>query len=505
MARSPSRRAALQRLLKGTFGLSAFRPGQQAIVESVLAGRDTLAIMATGAGKSLCYQLPALLLPGMTLVISPLISLMKDQADKLEDLGLDVSTMNSAQTADETRMSLEGIDRQRAEFIMTTPERFTDQAFLDTLAGKRFDLFVVDEAHCISQWGHDFRPAYLSIAGAIERIGRRPVLALTATAPPEVVADIVRQLGLDDPNVVNTGAYRENLRYRVVPVEGDADKQRELVRCITEAPGVGIVYCATIKQVEEVAGLLEGAGLTVARYHGRLAARERHEVQDRFMEGELKVIVATNAFGMGIDKADIRFVIHYSFPGSLDAYYQESGRAGRDGEPADCVLLYQRSDKRTQLFFMGGRYPSLNDVTAVEAGLAACGANSSAVPLAEIQRTVPGVAKSKVRVVLALMKDMGLVVERRGARFRMTRHGADAAAGDLESLARVYEARHQQDLDKLDRMVIYAQTARCRWRPLLECFGETVAWEACGHCDNCERAEARAAAERAPASTPLIA
>jgi ATP-dependent DNA helicase RecQ len=494
-------RATLRRTLRRIFGLDDFRPGQYEIISSVMSGRDTLAIMPTGAGKSLCYQLPAVMLPGMTLVVSPLISLMKDQADKLADLGIDVATVNSALTADETRSSLDGIKRQRAEFVITTPERLADPAFVETLRGKTFDLFVIDEAHCISQWGHDFRPSYLALGAAMRRLGRRPVLALTATAPPQVVDDIVRQLGLRDVNVVNTGAYRPNLRYEVVAVEDEAMKERRLVERIVGAQGVGIVYCATIRQVEAVYNMLRTAGVAVEKYHGRMNARQRHEVQDRFMRGELRAIVATNAFGMGIDKPDIRFVVHYSMPGSLDAYYQESGRAGRDGAPADCLLLFQRGDKRTQLFFMGGRYPTADDVLAVDQALLATGARERAVPLAALQDGAAGVARSKVRVVLALMKDMDLIAERRGAHFQLTAAGAGAI--DHDALARAYQQRRDQDLAMLDRMIAYAQTARCRWRVLLEYFGEAIEWEQCGHCDNCVRAASEVAAATAAASASV--
>ncbi|HEU4700439.1 MAG TPA: ATP-dependent DNA helicase RecQ [Gemmatimonadales bacterium] len=477
-------RRGLSRTLRDTFGLLRLRPGQAEVVESVLAGEDTLAIMPTGAGKSLCYQLPALHLEGTTIVVSPLISLMKDQVDKLGELGLDAEAVNSTLSRGEEREALARITDEESEFVFTTPERLTSPEFLATLEATTIDFVVIDEAHCISEWGHDFRPSYLGLRQAVAALGDPPILALTATATPEVVDDIRAQLGRPGMQVVNTGIFRPNLRFSVERVTGDAQKRTELVRLLEANAGTGIIYCATVRHVEEVADFLWAEGLEVGRYHGRLPAKERRAVQDRFMAGELRAMVATNAFGMGIDKADIRFVVHYDLPGSLEAYYQEAGRAGRDGEPAECVLLYDAQDRRTQLFFLGGKHPRAEEVVAVHDALSGLGADRAAVALTAVQAAAQGVAKTKVRVVLAALKDAGVVKEERGVRFRLKSAGLSRER--LEALARGFAERGEHDREKLERMEGYARSARCRWRALYDYFGESLEGEdGCGTCDNC--------------------
>ena len=475
--------APLRRTLKRVFGLEDFRPGQEEVIRSAMEGRNTLAIMPTGAGKSLCYQLPALHLPGMTLVVSPLISLMKNQVDKLDGLGLDASQVNSTLTARESDESFDQIAREKAEFILTTPEQLADPEFLETLRGKTIDLFVIDEAHCVSQWGHDFRPTYLALGEARRVLGSPPLLALTATAPPAVIDDIVRQLDVPDLHIVNTGTFRPNLFYAVIATETDDDKRRHLARALAETEGTGIIYTSTVKQVEETTDFVRSLGHSVGRYHGQLGARERKDTQDRFMAGELRVIVATNAFGMGIDKPDIRFVVHYNMPGSLESSYQESGRAGRDGEPARCVLLYQRQDRRTQTFFLAGRYPTFDAIASVQRAMEQLRADSEPVTLEALQKTAEDVPKSKVRVVLAAMRDLDLVRQEDG-RFALLSAMKDH---DLEAISNTYEERQRADREKLERMVLYAQTALCRWRVLLDYFGESVDWDNCTACDTCSR------------------
>jgi ATP-dependent DNA helicase RecQ len=343
----------MKRTLREVFNLDKLRPGQAEVIRSVLEGDNTLAIMPTGAGKSLCYQLPTLHLPGTTVVVSPLIALMKDQVDKLEDAGLEASQLNSALNTREHEENLQQIKTENSDFIFVTPERLTTPEFLAELRKQTINFVVIDEAHCISEWGHDFRPAYLSLGSAVKSLGSPPVLALTATATPEVTADIEKQLDIGKLRVIKTGIYRPNLHFEVKRVTNELEKHEELVRVLREHEGTGIIYCATVKTVEALTDWLKDFDFKVEKYHGRMKASDRKQNQEAFMAGELKAIVATNAFGMGIDKPDIRFVVHYQMPGSLEAYYQEAGRAGRDGEPALCSLFYQLEDRRTQQFFIG--------------------------------------------------------------------------------------------------------------------------------------------------------
>lgn len=477
------------RTLREVFQLDRLRPAQEAVIRLVLSGRDTLAIMPTGAGKSLCYQLPGMLLPGMTVVVSPLIALMKDQHDKLTRLGVPVAQINSALAAAEAGASRRAIAGRRSAFTFVTPEQLATSTFYDVVGRQPIDLLVVDEAHCVSRWGHDFRPSYLELAPAIAKLGRPPVLALTATAPPQVIEDITTALQLDRPVVLNTGLFRSNLRLAVRPVTGDTDKLRHVVEIVRRHAGPGIVYAATIPHVEAIHRVLVTEGCTAAPYHGRLPARVRTQNQERFMNGEVQTVVATNAFGLGIDKADIRFVVHADLPGSLEAYYQEAGRAGRDGQESDAVLLFQRSDRSTQSFLMAGRYPKADHIAAVVHALRGSAATPGRLSFADLQSHLPRVPRRTLRVIVAGLRAAGLATDTRSRGLRLTEGATDEA---VTGLTESYGRRVERDRDMLDRMIAYGQTARCRWKVILDYFGEVETWERCGTCDTCEGSALRA-------------
>ncbi|MDA8442963.1 MAG: DNA helicase RecQ [Peptococcaceae bacterium] len=338
-------------LLKKYYGYPAFRPGQQKIITSILEGRDTLGIMPTGGGKSICYQIPALMLPGTTLVISPLISLMKDQVDALTSLGIPAAFINSSLAPREVRERILEAAQGQYKLLYVAPERLESELFRSQLYSLTIPLVAVDEAHCVSQWGHDFRPSYLSIAQLIADLPQRPVLtAFTATATEAVVVDIGNNLYLRNPNLYLTGFDRANLAYTVLR---GVDKREFLLKYLQEnRQQSGIIYAATRKEVDQLHQLLTQKGFSVGRYHAGLSDVERSRGQESFLYDDLRIMVATNAFGMGIDKSNVRFVIHYNMPKNMEAYYQEAGRAGRDGEPSECILLFGAQDIQVQKFLI---------------------------------------------------------------------------------------------------------------------------------------------------------
>ena len=492
---------SLQRTLRRTFGIENLRAGQEEVIGHVLAGIDTLAVMPTGAGKSLCYQLPALHLPGMTVVVSPLIALMKDQSDKLREAGIASVQLNSTLNDAQEDQALAQVRGGQVRIVFATPERLTDRATVEALAATPISLLVVDEAHCISQWGHDFRPAYLELAPALAALGEPPVLALTATATEQVAADIAVQLQRPRMRVLQTGSFRPNLRYRVVHTTSDEEKIARTIDVVRTTRGAGIVYAATIRAAESMYEALRDADLPVTLYHGKLGARERHDNQDAFMSGAVRVMVATNAFGLGVDKRDIRFVVHVQMPASLEAYYQESGRGGRDSESAACVLLYDLRDKRIQQFFLGHRYPELEQLEATQAALVQLTAQGP-IPFAELNASLPGIAQSKLKVALKLLFDAQVV--RRFPGGAVAIEGATLPIERLRRFAAHYAEKAVQDREKLERMVFYAQTGFCRWRVLLDYFGEELPDGRCGVCDNCRRSVERRAVAN-PLRVPRLA
>jgi ATP-dependent DNA helicase RecQ len=401
-------------LLRQHFGYAAFRAGQETAIESVLDGRDTLVVLPTGGGKSLCYQVPALALPRLTVVVSPLISLMKDQVDALRARGIAATFINSALSQGESSERIASALSGKVKMLYVAPERFDNGTLADRLRDAGVSLLAVDEAHCISEWGHDFRPSYLRVGELRRRLGSPPVVALTATATPHVRRDIVRQLRLEDPTTVVTGFDRTNLSYHVIPARAEADKDDALERILRENDGLAVVYASTRKSVERVAGELHRRGVSAIAYHAGLDDRHRHEVQDRFMSESVRVIVATNAFGMGIDKPNVRLVVHHAMPGTLEAYYQEAGRAGRDGQPATVYLLHAFQDRFTHEFFVKGANPSRELVERVYSTLkqsARADGTTDADPDDLARRAGKGVSPREVESAIRLLQRSGAYLE----------------------------------------------------------------------------------------------
>jgi ATP-dependent DNA helicase RecQ len=344
-------------LLKIHYGFDKFRPGQEEAIDAILAGRDVLVVMPTGGGKSLIYQLPALVSDGVAIVVSPLIALMKDQVDSMNRIGVPATFINSAISINEARERFSGAKQGFYKLLYIAPERFYNEEFVAALSGLNVSLFAIDEAHCISQWGHDFRPAYLRLKQAAQFCGRPPIVALTATATPEVKDDIVKQLEMSDPARVITGFARPNLQFGVIKAN-EARKLSLIADTVEGIDGCGIIYTGTRAKAEEITDLLLERGIEAVFYHAGMDPESRDWTQNNFISGKTKVIVATNAFGLGIDKKDVRFVVHHDMPGTIEAYYQEAGRAGRDGQPSLCLLFFAPKDRFLREFFIKGDNPT---------------------------------------------------------------------------------------------------------------------------------------------------
>jgi ATP-dependent DNA helicase RecQ len=472
-------------VLRDRFGFEHFHPGQEEVISRVLAGEDTLAILATGAGKSLCYQLPALMLDGTTIVVSPLIALMKDQIDMLRERGVtDVVALNSTLSEDQEARAMERIASGSIKIVFVTPEKLEDDAFVGLLRTLRVPLFVVDEAHCISAWGHDFRPAYLNLGRVIDQFGDPTVLALTATATPAVREDILVQLGIPNVKPIVKGFDRPNLRYEVRRAENESAKLKALKELFeTGLEGTGIIYTATIKNALEVQHYLHDVmNLPAAVYHSKLQKHDRVSVHELFMQEAIRAVVATNAFGLGIDKPNIRFVVHYDLPGSVEAYTQEAGRAGRDGDLSRCILLYRMSDTRVQNYFLTGKYPDVEEVQKVFGTLEIFGGQEGGVSLTDL-RKISQIPLTKLKVILALLKKSGFIEAPSRAKYALT----DNARANRELVLNLanYETKKSYDQSKLAMMLQYAENSSCRRRFILNYFGEDFANEQCGACDNC--------------------
>ncbi|MCE2959309.1 MAG: RecQ family ATP-dependent DNA helicase [Akkermansiaceae bacterium] len=479
--------------LKEYFGFSRFLDGQEEVISEIVAGRDGLVVMPTGGGKSLCFQIPALCFPGVTLVVSPLIALMKDQVDALQARGIGATLINSTLSWPEQKERLDGMRQGEYKLVYVAPERFRAESFLRALEGVEVSLFAIDEAHCLSQWGHDFRPDYMRLGKALEKIGRPQCVALTATATPIVRQDILTVLGLREPFERVSGFSRPNLSLSITAVDKTAQKD-ERIKAVIGAHKTGIIYCATRKKVDLVSETLASWGVNCVSYHGGMTDEERVKAQEIFISKKVDIAVATNAFGMGIDRGDVRFVIHYEIPGSVEAYYQEAGRAGRDGEAAVCELLFNYADTRTQEFFIDGANPSPVTVRQIYQYLL-----NDADGNHEVFRTLEEIADhADVKNSMAVGSALGILVRGRfierfdvkGKRMRGTRLlQPNLLTRDLDLDEEAMEKKDARDREKLRAMVemCYARTCRQQW--ILNYFGEENAGT-CGNCDVCRERSA---------------
>ncbi|MER7520508.1 RecQ family ATP-dependent DNA helicase [Streptomyces sp. NPDC126499] len=482
----------LRAAARTAFGWPELRPEQLRAMREVMAGRDTLVVMPTGAGKSAVYQVPALLLDGPTVVVSPLLALQRDQiAGLLEHRAPQAVAVNSAQSAEQTEEAWQAVRAGDAEYLFLSPEQLAKDEVLERLSRLSPALFVVDEAQCVSAWGHDFRPDYLRLGQAARRLGRPPLLALTATAAPPVRQEIVDRLGMEEPALVVAGFDRPNIALHVVRFQDDDDKRRAVVERAAGEPKPGIVYAATRKDTERYAEELAGLGLTAAAYHAGLRSGERSRVHDAFLDGTLDVVVATSAFGMGIDKEDVRFVLHAAVPGSLDAYYQEIGRAGRDGEPAVAVLHYRPEDTGMQNFF-AARTPGRETLGEVARQL---DGRHEPLDLDEL-RDETGLSRNRLTAAANLLEEAGAAhTDDRGALRPASGVSADEAVTRADEAAQTHR---RLERTRVEMVRAYAETTGCRRRFLLGYFGEP--YEApCGNCDVC-RAAAPGTPDAAPAA-----
>jgi ATP-dependent DNA helicase RecQ len=470
----------IRKTARDRLGFEQLREGQQEAIAAVLEGHDTLVVQPTGSGKSAIYQIAGLLINGPTVIVSPLIALQKDQLDSIMSNGLaHAAVVNSAQRTSEVREAFEKLDEGSMEFLFLSPEQFANDETRSRVLTNKPSLFVIDEAHCISEWGHDFRPDYLKLGAVIDALGHPPVLALTATAAPEVRREILERLHMRNARVIVSGFDRPNIYLSVRAFTSDEDKLAALLDAVLEEPKPGIVYCATRKNVELIAAALVERGADTVAYHGGMRAKDRDRIQTAFMAGEHDIIVATNAFGMGVDKPDVRFVFHADISDSLDSYYQEIGRAGRDGENARAVLFYWPDNINIQKFLKGG---GELDRAKVEQVAEIVHQEGEPVDMDDL-REETGLSERKLAKAINRLAEQGAV--------ETLPDGDIAPAEDAPDLgeaakAAVEEQRKRKEFEalRLEKMRAYAELASCRRAYLLEYFGDTTQ-EACGHCDNC--------------------
>ena len=464
------------------------------MVGSILDGKDAVVVMPTGSGKSLCYQLPAMILDGVTLVVSPLIALMKDQVDALHARGLPATFINSSLSEQEQRARIDSLRRRAHKLVYIAPERFRSSRFTAALQSIPVSLFAVDEAHCISTWGHDFRPDYLRLKHVIRSLGRVQTIALTATATPYVRSDIIQQLGLSNPQTFISGFDRPNLSIEVVHTEKEKEKISRIRHLAQKTNGSGIVYASTRKSVEQVGRELKVAGLRVSTYHAGMSDGVRIKAQEDFMSGRTQMIVATNAFGMGIDKPDIRFVAHYQIPGSIEAYYQEIGRAGRDGLPSTCVLLFNYADKNTHDFFIEGSYPDISTVKNVYGALLGTGQKRIELPTAQIGKLAGEKNEMAVQSALYMLERAGHISREAPAVARSERGARNPRAiimldnvpvTGLRVDARQILGRADLERRKLRELINLCYTDYCYRAHILNYFGDRNHERQCGTCGNC--------------------
>ncbi len=516
----------LREVLRDNFGFDGFRPHQEEAIAASLEGRDVLVVMPTGAGKSLCFQLPAALDEGLTLVISPLVALMRDQVEALKSRTsfkqLGCAYLNSLQSQDEQSALLEAIRGGHIRLLYVAPERFRSQAFVQALSSTRIARFVVDEAHCISEWGHDFRPDYMTLKPVIESLGRPPLLAVTATATLRVQESIVANLGMNEPLKLVGGFNRPNLHFAVHRCKSDTERQERLSKALPKLArmgGSGLIYVATRKQCDEVATLankaLQSVGRSAAAYHAGLDPSTRNNLQNRWINNDLAVLVATNAFGMGIDKPDVRFVVHYVYPDSLESYYQEAGRAGRDGKRSRCVVLYNFADRRTREWFIENDALTPEDIRRAHTELCLRGQGTLAIPRGWWNQNL-GWNEVKSRLALGEMERAN-VLRRLGETgdetfLQITDRVFPAAA--LRRIAADLDKQRTERFRRLDEMMGYCKTTVCRRKTTLSYFGDFERPEAewttksdgekirfC--CDNCEAPPEASAAESSTRNVEL--